>query len=143
MKINRVITYLAVVTIGAGLTWLAYGEGEKEKIVSWLQVPAAAQQTLKQHAPETAIQKIEKDDEDGKISYEFQIVQGGKKSEITVTPDGKLLSTEEIVALADVPAAVRQALETQATGGKMGIVEKVTEDGKTTFEVKVEKDGKK
>ena len=143
MKINRVMTNLAVVTIGASLAWVAYGEEEKEETVTWSQVPAAAQQAIKQHAPETAIQKIEKDDEDGKTSYEFQIVEGGKKSEITVTPDGKLLSVEEVVALADAPAAVRQTLEAQATGGKMGTVEKVTEDGKMTFETKVEKDGKK
>ncbi len=142
-KVNRVVICLTVVTVSAGVALLAFGKEEKEETISWAQVPAAAQQTIKQRAPETAIRKIEKDDEDGKASYEFQIVQAGKKSEVTVDADGKLMSLEEVVALADVPVTVRQTLETQAMGGKMDKVEKVTEDGKTTFEAKIEKDGKK
>jgi uncharacterized membrane protein YkoI len=134
---------MTVVTVSAGLALLAFAKGEKEETVSWSQVPAATQQTIKQRVPETAIQKIEKDDEDGKASYEFQILQAGKKSEVTVDADGKLMSLEEVVALADVPVTVRQTLELQAVGGKMGTLEKVTEDGKTTFEAKIEKDGKR
>lgn len=143
MKVNRVTTHLAVVAISASLALLAFGKEEKEGTVTWSQVPAAAQQTIKQHAPETAIKKIEKDEEDGKVAYEFQIIQGGKKSEITVAADGKLLSVEEEVALADVPVAVRQTIEAQAAGGKAGTLEKVTEDGETTFEAKVQKGGKR
>ena len=68
---------------------------------------------------------------------------GGQFVRVTVAADGKLLSVEDEVALADVPAAVRQTIQAQATGGKLGTLEMVTEDGKTTFEAKVEKDGKK
>lgn len=143
MKMNQVAMYLAVGAVSAGVALLALGAQEKEEAVTWAQVPAAAQQTFKAHTPETAIQKVEKNTEDGKVSYEAQVIQNGKKSEISVTPDGKLLSVEEEVALTDVPAAVRQTLEAQATGGTMGAVEKVTGDGKTTFETKVEKGGKK
>ena len=142
-KVNQVVTCMTVMTISAGLALLAFAKEEQEETISWSQVPAAAQQTIKQRAPETAIQKIEKDNEDGNTSYEFQIVQAGKKSEVTVDADGKLMSLEEVVALADVPVTVRQTLETQAVGGKMGTVEKVTEDGKTTFEAKIEKDGRR
>jgi uncharacterized membrane protein YkoI len=143
MKVNPVATYVTVVMVSASLALLAFGKEEKEEAVSWSQVPAAAQQTIKQRAPETAIKKIQKDEEDGKVAYEFQIVQSGKKSEITVAADGKLLSVEEEVVLADVPSAVRHTMETQATGGKLGTLEKVTEDGKTVFEAKVEKGGKR
>lgn len=143
MKVNRVTTCLGVAALSISLALAVFGAEEKEETVSWSQVPAAARQTIKAHAPETAIKKIEKDTEAGKVSYEFQIIQDGKKSEITVAADGKLLTVEDEVALADVPAAVRQTIQAQATGGKLGTLEKVTEDGETTFEAKVEKDGKK
>src|ERR1700722_8715117 len=96
-KVNQVVTCMIVTTISAGLALLAFAKEEKEETISWPQVPAAAQQAIKQRVPETAIRKIEKDDEDGKASYEFQIVQAGKKSEVTVDADGKLMSLEEVV----------------------------------------------
>ena len=143
MKMNRVTAYLTAAAICVSLVCSAFGTEKKEETVLWPDVPSAVRQAVKELVPRRTIQKIEKDDENGKTSYEFQVDRNGKKSEITLTTDGKLLSLEEVVALADAPAAVRQSLETQAAGGKMGTVEKVTEDGKTTFETKVEKGGKK
>jgi len=141
MKVKN--TFACVATILIGTSLLAFGKEEKEETVDWADVPAVVRQAAKELVPRKSIQKIEKDTEDGKVSYEFQIVEVGRKAELTLGVDGTLISTEDVVALTDTPAVVRQTLETQAAGGKMGTVEKVTEDGKTTFETKVEKDGKK
>jgi len=44
---------------------------------------------------------------------------------------------EVTVKLADLPAAVRKTLEKEAAGGKIGEIEKETENGKTTYEADV------
>ena len=107
------------------------------------QVPGDVQKTISGYASQTEIGKIEKGDVDGQIAYEFAIEKGGKKSEVTILPNGKLLSTEEEVALSDIPAAARQTVTDRAVGGKIVSTEKVFEKGETVYEAVIEKDGKK
>jgi len=142
MKIWRGLSCLAAVAVLAGCaSWGPRKEGE-EASVKWAQLPAAVQTAVKQQVPESAINKIEKENEDGQVAYEVQVVKDGHKSEITVAADGRLLSVEEEVALAEVPAVVRQTVEAQAIGGKVAKIEKVTAKGQTIYEARVKKNGK-
>ena len=50
--------------------------------------------------------------------------------------------TEDVVALADVPAAVQKTINGQAMGGRLVSVEKVVEAVKTSYEAVIEKQGK-
>jgi uncharacterized membrane protein YkoI len=100
-------------------------------------------ETIKAYATEAEIKKVEKGDVDGKIAYEFVITKSGKDSEVTIYPDGKLLGTEEIVPLSEVPDAARKTINDQAAGGKIVSTEKVVEHGKTVYEAVIEKGGKK
>ena len=112
---------------------------EEDEEIKLADVPAAVKATIESATAGTTIKKIEKSDEDGKTVYEAEFVRDGKKSEITVAPDGKLLSAEEKTTLDALPAAARAAINEKASGSKIMSVEKITEDGKVTFEAKVKK----
>jgi len=68
---------------------------ENEEVVMALNdIPAAVAQTIKREAGSGTIGKIEKDEEDGKVEYSAEITKDGKKMEIDVAADGKLIKTE-------------------------------------------------
>jgi uncharacterized membrane protein YkoI len=116
--------------------------GEKDEVVSLSQAPAAVQATIKAQAGDGKIGKIVKGMDNGKTVYEATITKGSKTTDISVDPDGKLLSSEEMTSLKDVPTAVRKTIQAQAGTGEIKTVEKVTVDGKVTYEALVTKDGK-
>jgi hypothetical protein len=115
---------------------------EKDEAVTLAQLPEAVKAAIAPYASDSEIKKIEKGDVDGTEAYEFELEKAGKTSEVTITPAGKLLGTEEPVELADVPAAARQTIADQAAGGKLVSVEKVVEGGTTKYEAIIEKQGK-
>ena len=143
MKLNRIIAGLGVLALAAGCATERPEGKEADETVTMAQVPSAVKETIKGFASEAEIKKIEKGDVDGKIAYEFVIMKNGRDSEVAVYPDGKLLGTEEIVPLSEVPEAARAAINQHAAGGKLVSTEKVVEHGKTVYEAVVEKDGKK
>ena len=106
-------------------------------------VPAAVQQAIKAYASESEIKAIENGDVDGTKVIEFDIEKNGRKSEIAFRPNGKLFSTEEQVTMAELPEAVRKTINEKGAGGTIGTPEKVVQEGKTSYEVIIEKDGKK
>ena len=143
MKSYQTIISLAAVACVVGFTAPSLAAEEQDETVTMAQVPAKVQKAIKTYASEAEIKKIEKGDVDGKIAYEFEIEKDGKKSEVTILPNGKLLSTEEVVELADIPDAARKTINDHAVGGKVVSTEKVFEKGKTVYEAVIEKDGKK
>jgi hypothetical protein len=134
------------VSLAAGVllfTAHAFAGEEKDEVVTMQQVPEKVQKAITKYALETEIKKIEKGDVDGQLAYEFEIEKAGKKSEVTLLPNGKLLSTEEEVALSDIPEPARKTINAQAEGGKIISTEKVFEKGKTAYEAVIEKAGTK
>ena len=57
--------------------------------------------------------------------------------------EGKIVSVEKVIALSDVPEAVRKTIEANSAGGKVEKVEHIEEGGKVTYEALVTKDGKR
>ncbi|EDY17594.1 conserved hypothetical protein [Chthoniobacter flavus Ellin428] len=118
--------------------------GESEKAVKLSDLPAAAAAALEKHAAGGQIVKVEQDEENGKISFEAKIKSAaGKISEVSVNAAGKLLAVEDVIELSAAPEAVRTAIEKEATGGKVEKLERVTEDGKTTYEALISANAKR
>ena len=100
-------------------------------------------EAVKKYATDAEIKGIEDSDVDGTKVIEFDIERNGKASEIAFRPDGKLFSTEEEIALSDCPEAVQKTIAEKSKDAKAGAPEKVVQEGKTSYEVVIEKDGKK
>ena len=145
MNLRQILLSTAALVIAAGIAGRALPQEkqeEKEPILKMSQVPPKVQQTIKTYATEAEIKKITKGDVDGTMAYEFEIEKGGRKSEVSITPDGKVLSTEEEVPLSEVPEAARKVINARAAGGKVVSTEKAFENGKTSFGAVIEKGGK-
>jgi uncharacterized membrane protein YkoI len=143
MKLHQIIAGVSVLGIIAGCTALN-GGAEKDKPVSMSQVPDAVKQTLKDYAAESNVKTASMGDQDGTKVYEFDIQQGARKFELTITPTGKFMGTEEDVELSTLPGAAQATLTAQARGGKLEGCEKaVDENHKTTYEGVIDKNGKK
>ncbi|MGB7159667.1 MAG: PepSY domain-containing protein [Tepidisphaeraceae bacterium] len=141
----------------------AYAADEQEVEVKLADTPAAVQKAFKDEAKGGAIEKVTKETEDGKEVYEALVTIDGKKYEVEVGADGKLLEKEAAemddkedddddddddekeveVRLSDVPAAAQKTLQEHAKGAKIEKVTKDTEDGKEIYEAEVTLDGKK
>ena len=143
MRLPRNTVSLTAVAALLAFSVPAFGGEEKDEEVTMQQVPQKVQKAITKYATESEIKKIEKGDVDGQMAYEFEIEKGGKKSEVTLLPDGKLLSTEEEIALADIPEAARKTINGKVEGGKIISTEKVFEKGETAYEAIIENGGKK
>ena len=115
---------------------------EKDVEVKAADLPAAVKETVDSATAGAEIKKIEKGDEDGKTVDEVTFVKDGKKAEATISPEGKLMSIEEKVKLDAVPAAVLATLKEKAGGAELKHFEKITADGKVSFEAQAKKGDK-
>lgn len=101
-------------------------EKEEEKSLTLDQVPAQVAAAIKTAAGAEKV-KIKAEKEDGVDAFEAKWSVGGHKHEITVKPDGAVISEEEAIALESAPAPVQAAIKSLASAGELEVVEKVTE----------------
>jgi hypothetical protein len=108
--------------------------------------PDAVTSAVEKAYPQAKISKCKSEKEDGKVQFEVKLVtEEGKKLELDVSPEGAILQTEEVVAVADVPAAVSKAFAAKYPKAKIARAEKQTHaDASVSYELAFQTDkGKK
>ncbi|MDH3256774.1 MAG: PepSY-like domain-containing protein [Nitrospinota bacterium] len=105
-------------------------------------VPPAAQAVIQTHTSGGTIEKITCEKEEGKHFYKVEYKKDGREFELQVDDDGKVLETEEILAMEDLPPAVLETVKAESAGGEIKELALETENGNTFYEVEFEKDGK-
>jgi len=105
-------------------------------------VPSASQAVIQSHTSGGTIEKITCEKEEGKHFYKVEYKKDGREFELQVDDDGKVLETEEILAMEKLPPAVLETVKAESAGGEIKELALETEDGKTFYEVEFEKDGK-
>ena len=117
---------------------------EHDQPIPLSQVPQVVRTTLAQYAKDTEIKSATKGNDDGTVVYEFDIVQGARKLEVSITPKGEFFGSEEVIAIADAPEAARATITKLATGGTLVSVEKAIDRKQAvTYEAVIDKGGKK
>jgi uncharacterized membrane protein YkoI len=101
-----------------------------------------AQAVIQSQTSGGTIEKITCEKEDGRHFYKVEYKKDGREFELQVDDDGKVLETEEILAMEDLPPAVLETVKAESAGGEIKELALETEDGKTFYEVEFEKDGK-
>jgi hypothetical protein len=104
--------------------------------------PSAVRTTLREESFGEKIIDVGKDMKYGVMIYETVVEHKGKSYQIVVADDGTLVEkvlviTDEEVALAECPPAVKVALREYAKGGTIGDITRSTGIGKHTFEAEV------
>jgi hypothetical protein len=116
---------------------------DTEKKVKMQDLPPAVQQAVKAESRNATLQGLATEVEDGKTVYEAEFKVAGHGKDITFDVNGKVVSTEEEIDIAKIPAPAGAALKKAASGGKLLLVEAVTEGTSKFYEAQIEKAGKK
>jgi uncharacterized membrane protein YkoI len=108
----------------------------QEENVPLDKVPKAVSQTVKKRFPKAEVRSASKETEDGKTVYEVQITDAGHKCDVTITPEGHLVSIEKTIEEKDLPAKTAATLKSKWPGAKYEIIEEVThvKDGKESMD---------
>jgi hypothetical protein len=69
-------------------------DGDEEEEVSIDEVPGAVKATILKHAKGGKITEVERENEDGKVIYEAEVIIDGKEVDLKVAPNGRLLGKE-------------------------------------------------
>lgn len=115
----------------------------QETKIKFQDLPPAVQETAKSQSQGATVRGYSKEIEKSKTEYEVQLVVDGKKRDVSIDPNGKVIETEQEVAFDSVPEKVQDAIKHQAGGAKIERVEQVKSDQATVYEAVVHQNGKK
>jgi hypothetical protein len=110
--------------------------GAKKYVIA-VQLPQAITAAFKKAYPTATIRGTAKETENGKTVYEVESVDKGKARDLMYNPDGTVISIEEEVNPADLPAPVTAALTKLYPKATIAVAEKVTEGGKVQYELQI------
>lgn len=132
-------TLASMMAVGLVLAAPSRGMAEEKKApksdekVTLAQVPEAVKATIVKEAGKNDIKEIEKEVKGDKTTYSAEWGAEGKKVEIDVASDGKLVGKEEQLTMDQLPEAVSKAMKKEAGDSKIEKVKKELEDGKVTY----------
>ncbi len=127
---------LVIGTFGVALVallGLAAVRADEEK-VALDKLPKAVTDAVKKQFDGCKLVAASKEKEDGKEVFEVVIKHKDHTIEVTLTPEGKIVSVEKEIEAKDAPKAVAAALDAKYPKATIKKLEEVTEDGKTTYE---------
>jgi hypothetical protein len=98
--------------------------------------PAAVETAFKEKYPNATVKAVIKETAAGKIMYEVESVDGGRRRNIDYNPDGTIIRYEEELAPGEVPAAVRAALKVRYPAATVTLWERLytTADNSANYE---------
>jgi hypothetical protein len=150
---------LVAVIAAGGLAMLSVGGRAADEKVPLDKVPEKISAAINGRFPGAELKSVEKENEDGKIMFDIELTQKGRKYEMDVKEDGTIVEIEKEVAAKDFAAAcasivkknypkatikeimeVNQVEGTKETPIHYEVV--LEEQGKKSFEVVVSLDGK-
>lgn len=106
-------------------------------------LPAPVQATVKEVSKGATLRGLAMETENGKTYYEAELMVKGHSKDVTIDPDGKIVTIEEQVTMASLPAAAKAEILKQAGKGKILLVESITENNSiVAYEAHVKTAGK-
>lgn len=110
--------------------------------VSLEELPDVLQKAIQKETDGGKIDQITRTFDTGEPLYDVDISKNRKMRTVTFDAAGTFLCTEEEATLEEVPAAVKTQIQNLSSGGKVISISKIIENGATTFDVDVRKQGK-
>ncbi len=121
-----------VVTVAA-LAVMAVGAGAQQRSSGAL--PSAVTAAFVKAYPKATIDKWAAEQRDGKTVFEIESHEGAQSRDLLYAANGQLIEYEEAVTIAELPAAVRQALSRAYPGNTLQKAERVVRGDVTEYEV--------
>jgi hypothetical protein len=102
-----------------------------------VKLPAAITTAFKKSYPSATIRGTAQETEGGKTVYEVESVDKGKARDLMYNPDGTVISIEEEMNAADLPAPVTAALKKLYPKATISVAEKLTEGTTIEYELQI------
>jgi uncharacterized membrane protein YkoI len=113
-------------------------EAPSEEDVAIDKLPTAVKAAIKAKFPKAKMHSAEQGKEDGKPIYEVSLKQNKQNIDVTLVPDGTILSFEKTIAASEMPKAMSETLESKYPQAKIKVVEETWEhDQLTGFEATI------
>jgi hypothetical protein len=116
------------------MAFMARADEEKSSVKN---LPAAVKRAIKKKFPKAEIEKVSKEVEDGKTTYEVLLEIEDRPVDVAFQADGTILEIEKEIPFKELPAQVKKALAAKYPEAKIEKVEIVTkgEDGPAVYEI--------
>ena len=113
-------------------------EAPSDEEVAVDKLPRAVKAAIESRFPKAKITKAEKGHEDGKDIIEVSLKQDKQNIDVTLIPDGKILSFEKTIAVSEMPRTMSETLKAKYPQAHIKLVEEIWElDKLTGFEATV------
>ena len=131
-----------VVGLGLSLYGIVLGQ-EHERRVRMKDLPQAVQKTIHEQSQGATIKGFSKEVEHGQTYYEVEMKVNGHGKDLLIDSNGRVVESEEEVALNALPSTVKIGIEQYAGKGQVIKVESITRDNTIVmYEAVVRKTGK-
>jgi hypothetical protein len=120
---------VALVLVTGALAVQATAQESGEKKLKRADLPAAVGKTADAQSAGATVRGYSSEMDEGQLVYEVSLTVNGHGKDVSIAADGTVLEIEEEVALASLPAAVREGLQAAAGTGKITKVESLTKKG--------------
>lgn len=138
MKMHHIVWVLTVSLL------LSVSAVAQEKKIKRSELPAAVEMTVKEQSKGTTIRGFSVEQENGKTTYEVEMLVNGHTKDVQISPNGTVIEIEEQIDLKSVPEEVRAGLKSKVGKGKITKLESITKnDVLVAYEAQVMTDGKK
>jgi hypothetical protein len=112
----------------------AWADDDKEEKVPLDKLPRAVTDAVKAKFDGAELVSASKEKDNGKDVYEVAIKHKGSNIDVSLTPEGKIVSIEKEIAAKDLPKAVSEALDAKYPKATIKKLEEVTENDKVVYE---------
>lgn len=132
---RRFCGWLAMCVFVTVTVGIAVRADDKEEKVPLDKVPKAVLKAVKAKFKGAELVSAQTEKGDGKLLYEINLKDKGHSVDVSVTPEGKIVSIERTIAVKDLPRPVVEAINSKYPKAEYKGIEEITEDGKTNYEV--------
>jgi uncharacterized membrane protein YkoI len=102
-------------------------------------LPAAVQRAVRAQIEGGTLLGVTEERQDGVTVYEVETKVRGRRRDMILDGQGRVLVLEEETGLHQIPASARSAIQKAAGAAKLTLVEKVTRGDKTYYEAHISK----
>ena len=140
MQIHNVKNTLLLGLMAVVLSSLQIALYAGEEQIDVKDLPPAVLAAFQKTYPKAEIKGVSKEDEDGRIAYEIESVEGKVVRDVLYSEEGQVLEVEEEMAFKALPAGVQKTITDNYPDAEVEKAEKITKNGSINYEVVVETD---
>jgi uncharacterized membrane protein YkoI len=133
--IKRLLVSAAVLALWMSAAGGMPSAGATEEKVPVDKLPKAVVDAVKARFPGAELKGGGKEEDKGKTIFEVSLKHKGSQYDVSLTPDGKIIEVEKMIAAKDLPPAVAKALEKKHPKSTLKTIEEITSDDKVKYEV--------